>query len=73
MGRVARDQLQAVVQGDGGDHRVGLADGLPGAVEVAGDAAGQLVGGVLELNHFLLGDGGEEILHPAVVLHRWNP
>ena len=34
LGGVARHQLQAVLQGDGGDHRVGQADDLPGAVEV---------------------------------------
>ncbi len=52
MGGVAGDQLQAVMQGDGGDHRVGGADGLADAFQLARDAARQLGGGLVEGEDF---------------------
>src|SRR6476661_185957 len=57
MGGVTRHQFQPLDDGGGGDHRVGPADGLAGAVEVAGDAARQLGGGYVEREN-LFGSGG---------------
>ena len=62
MGGVAGDELQAVRQGDGGDHRVGQADGLADAFELASDAARQLGGGLVEGDDFFRGDSRQEVL-----------
>ena len=56
MGGVARHQFQAVRQGDGSDHRVSPADGLADPVQVAGNAAGQFSGGLVEGKDFFGGN-----------------
>ena len=61
MGGVARDQLQATRQGDGGNHRIGHADGLADSLQLAGDAASQLGGCLVEGDHFFRGDGCQEV------------
>ena len=71
MGGVAGDQLQAVRQGDGGDHRIGQADGLADALQFAGDAASQLGGGLVEGEDFFGGDGGQEVLQSPVACFFW--
>jgi hypothetical protein len=48
MARVARNQFQAVRKSNGGDHRVGPADGATGAFQLAFDAAGEFGGGLVE-------------------------
>jgi hypothetical protein len=68
MGGVARNQLQAMRQGNGGDHRIGQADGLTDSLQVAGDAAGQLASGLVEGKHFLQGNGGQEVLELSLAL-----
>ena len=73
MGGVAGHQLQAVMQGDGGDHRIGRADGLADAFQLARDAAGQLGGGLVEREDFFGGDGGEEVLQAAELCFFWKP
>src|SRR5271157_4125474 len=40
VGGVAGHKLQAVRQGDSGDHRIAAADGTADAVQIAGDMAG---------------------------------
>lgn len=73
MGGIACDQLQAVLQGYGGDHRIGAADRLAGAVEVAGNAASQLGGVLSKSNDLLAGDGGQEALQPPKALLAMEP
>ena len=62
MGGIARDELQAMRQGDSGDHRIGQADGLADPLQLAGDSAGQLVVGLVEGDHFFGGDGRQNVL-----------
>ena len=45
---VAGHELQAVRQGDSGDHRIAAADGAADAVQIAGDMAGQVSGCLVE-------------------------
>ena len=68
MSGVARDQLQALPSGNGGDHRIGQANGLTDLLQVTGDAAGQLASGLVEGKHFLQGDGGHEVLQLSLAL-----
>ena len=60
VGGVAGHQLEAVYQGDGGDHRIGYADGVADAFEVAPDTARHLGGRLAEFQHLLTGDIGEK-------------
>ena len=60
MSRIAGHQLQAVHQGDGGDHRIGQTNGLADAFEVTPDAARHLGGRLAEFQHFFTADMGEQ-------------
>ena len=57
MGGVAGDQLEAVLDGDGGDHWIGQADAVPGAFQVAGNPPCQFGGSSIEDDDLLQGDG----------------
>src|SRR5208283_3785562 len=57
---VSCDQLEAVRQGNGRDHGIGKADGLTRTFQFAADDAGQLGGGLVERDHFLGRNRGEE-------------
>ena len=48
MRRVAGDQLQAVRDGQGSDHRIATADWSPDTVEIAGDLPSKIGGGLVE-------------------------
>jgi hypothetical protein len=45
---------------DGGDHRIGHANGLAGTVEVTGDATSQLGGSLVEGNDLSVYDRGKK-------------
>ena len=60
MGHVAGRQFQAVHQGNGGDHRIGQADGLSGAFEVASNATRRLGGRLAEFQQLLGADVSEQ-------------
>jgi hypothetical protein len=45
---VAGNQLQAMRDGDGGNHRIAAADRLADPVEIAGDVAGEVSAGLVE-------------------------
>jgi len=69
MGHVAGRQFQAVHQGNGGDHRIGQADGLSGAFEVASNATRRLGGRLAEFQQLLGADvSGRE----AIFWGRWT-
>jgi len=55
-------QLQAMMQGNGGDHRIGQADRLADPLQFAGDAAGQLGGRPVESDHFFRDGGCQDLL-----------
>jgi hypothetical protein len=57
---VAGHEFQAMHQGDRGDHRLGQANAVAGAFEVAPDAARHLGGGLGEVDDFLTGGIGEQ-------------
>jgi hypothetical protein len=61
------------MQGDGGDHRIGDADRLTAALQLSGDASGQLGGGLVECDNLLPGDGGQEGLKALRTVRRWKP
>ena len=60
MGRIAGRQFQAVHEGNGCDHRIGQADGLSGAFEVASNATRRLGGRLAEFQHLLGADVSEQ-------------
>jgi hypothetical protein len=60
MGGVASDQLQAVLDSDGGDHGIGRADGLPRAFQLTCDVSGQFRIGFVKWKHFLRGKSRDE-------------
>lgn len=68
MHGVPRDQFQAVCQGDGGNHRIGPADGLADAVEVASNAASEFRGGRIEGKYLFGSNRGKEALQAAGAL-----
>ena len=57
MAGVARHQLQALIDGDGGDDGVCPPDGLAEAVKITGNAARQLGGGEIESEDLFGADG----------------
>ena len=48
-------------QGNGGNHRIGQADRLPGAFEVAPDVASKLRRGLIKLQDILGADMSEQV------------
>ena len=58
MGGVARDQLEAVLQGYRRDDRISHADRLADAFEIARDPARQRSGGLIQGKHFLFSNSG---------------
>ncbi len=66
MGGVAAHSIQALFDGHGGDHRIGSADGLADAVEIAGDAARQFGGGQVERYDFFGSNRRHEGVQPVV-------
>jgi len=59
VGCIAGDQLQAMDNDDGGDHRIGQADGLAGAFEIAPDAARCLGGSLAKFHDLFAADMGK--------------
>jgi hypothetical protein len=66
MGGVARDEFQAVGNGDGGNHRIAAADGPTDTFQTAVDLACQFAFGLPERQHFFAADVGQEFLDAAV-------
>ncbi len=52
MSSIAGHELQAILQGNGGNHRIGAADGLAGSTQVPCNAARQLGGWLVEGEDF---------------------
>ena len=57
MGGVTCHQLQALVDRNSGNHRVGPTDRLADAVKIAGDASGQFSGGRIQWENLFGSDG----------------
>lgn len=55
VGRVARDQRQAMLKGNRGHHRIGTSNRLPGALKIRRDASGQLSAPLIECQDLHLG------------------
>ncbi|HTU21228.1 MAG TPA: hypothetical protein VMG10_24455 [Gemmataceae bacterium] len=68
MGSVACDQLQAMPQGEGGDHRIGSADGLSNPVQIASNPARQFSGCLVEGDDLFGGNGRQELLQAIETL-----
>src|SRR5262245_6614406 len=68
MGGVARDQFQAVCDGDGGDHRVAATDRSADTFQIAVDLACQSAFGLAERQNFLAADVSKEFLDAADAL-----
>jgi hypothetical protein len=66
MARISGHQIQAVYQSNGGDHRIGQADGLADPLQLAGDPAGQLGGIVVEGKNLFLDNGCQEVSQLSV-------
>ena len=65
MGRVAGHQLQAVPDGEGGDHRISSADGLADPIQVTGNAAGKFSSGLVKGKDFFGRNDAQESLQSA--------
>jgi hypothetical protein len=68
MGGVARDEFQAVGDGDGSNHRIAAADGPTDTFQIAVDLACQFAFGLAERQNFFAADVGQEFLDAAVAL-----
>ncbi len=68
MDGIAGDQLQTVIDGNGGNHRVSHADRQARPVEVAGDAARKFGGLLVQGKDFFGGNGNQEPLQPLGAL-----
>ena len=68
MGRIARDEGHPVGDGDGGNHRVDAADGLAGSLQVGINSARKLGARLVESEHLLGRQGGEEPLNSGLSL-----
>ncbi len=69
MGYIAGGQFKSMSYRNGGDHRIGGADGLAGTFKIASNFAGELPGRLVERQNFLAADLRQEFLNAARALH----
>jgi hypothetical protein len=73
MGGIASAHFQSLRESDGGDHRVGYADGLPGAHQFTFDPSRQFCGVLIENQHFFARRGGQEFINRRMLWFCWKP
>ena len=69
MGGIARDEFQAQLDGNGGDHWVATADWLADAIQLPGDLPSKVGGGLAENQNLFRLDGVAKGLNPRRATH----